>query len=113
MLLDLAQLAHLNSAGVHRWVRFIETLTRTRRRVVLARCSAAFTAHALMVPNMVARTHLESVHLVYWCRRCDDSEEVLARSAADITQRLDCSRCRRPLELEASAAQVAQLFACR
>ena len=109
MHIDLSGVTRINSAGVHRWVLCLEFLTNGRR-VELCRCSSAFVAQALMIPNMIAGARVESVFLDYWCERCEQNETVLVASVADLQTRPQCPRCPSVLEPDTAGSLVEFFF---
>ncbi len=109
MRIDLSGVTRINSAGVHRWVLCLEILTKGRQ-VELCRCSSAFVAQALMIPNMIAGARVESVFLDYWCEPCEQNEVVLVASVADLQTRPQCPRCHSVLEPDTAGSLVEFFF---
>lgn len=110
VLLDLSRIRRINSAGCHRWVRFLEALSSRHRVVRLSQCSSTFVAQAMMVPNMVAHATVDSLYLPYWCDKCEEETDVLARSAEDLNGNPRCPKCSGQVTPDTYASSIGCLF---
>jgi len=109
VVIDLSKICRINSAGCHRWVRFLEAMSNGRT-LRLSRCSTTFVAQAMMIPNMIARTSVESLYLPYWCERCGEELELLSRTGEDFQQKPKCPRCGDPLTPDSYASSIGVLL---
>ena len=110
VVLDLSKVGRINSAGCHRWVRFLEALAKRHSDVRLARLSSSFVSQALMVPNTIAHARVESLFLSYWCERCGEERDVLSSSVEDLARPPKCEGCAQLLTPDAYASSISCLF---
>ncbi len=110
VVLDLCKVGRINSAGCHRWVRFLEALAKRHDTIRLARLSSTFVAQALMIPNTVAHARIDSLFLTYWCDRCGEEKDVLSTSPAELARPPICVTCSQPLTPDAYASSISCLF---
>jgi len=102
VVLDLAGIDAMNSAGISRWILFLEQLTSTPgRRVMLKRCSFhGFVMPATMITSMMAGASIASVQLLF---SCDCSEELdFVSSWVDVDASRVCRRCNGARTLDVS-----------
>jgi hypothetical protein len=111
IVLDLGELGRINSIGVRRWVHALEPLTRRPlTKIVLARCSPAFVAQALMIPNMTEGARIESIFVSHWCEGCARGEDVLVEAADQLEELQACPTCRQAFEPDPSGPLIADLL---
>ena len=111
--LDLAGIDAMNSAGISRWISFLERLTRTPgRRVTLTRCSFdGFVMHAAMIANMGAGAAVESILAPYACE-CDE-ELRLVTGWTELDEERMCPECEHVFELDVSPDLFVPIFGPR
>jgi hypothetical protein len=80
------------------------------RQIVLSRCSPAFVAQALMIPNMTRGARVESVFVSYWCDPCERGDDVLLESVEQLKSQPTCATCRQPLDPDTSGSLISHLF---
>lgn len=81
LVIDLAGVRRINSAGVREWIRFVGALG-AGRPITLARCPAAFIRQAGMIKNFLGGAVVESLYVPYLCPRCEASRTELVEAAA-------------------------------
>ncbi len=70
VVLDLADVRRINSAGVREWVNFIRELPKVEE-ISLARCSPTITNQLNMIFNFRGKARVESFYAPYVCEHCD------------------------------------------
>ncbi len=95
VVLDLAEVRRINSAGVREWVNFVAELARRERKVTLERCSVAVVQQLNMVVNFRGNADVRSVFVPYCCGACgaERSEllEVVGPGAPDVASSIACA----------------------
>ena len=112
-ILDLASIDAINSAGISKWIGFLEQLTRSPgRRITLVRCSFQIVVQAAMITNMTAGAIVESVLAPYVCG-CDEEQAREVRGWTDLEETRECDECSCPLVLDASPEIFSPIFGPR
>jgi DNA-binding response OmpR family regulator len=102
---DLGGVRYMNSAGVRKWVQFLERLTNVTA-YTLVRCSTAFVVRASIVPRLVGTGRIESFWAPYICERCEVEDRRLLQvstptSVQDLAEmQFRCSSCEGSLMLD-------------
>lgn len=104
VVLDLSELARVNSSGVREWVRFVQAIPASAR-LVLERCPVQFVAQINMIKNFLGRAGIRSMFLPYYCSSCDGSHQVLA-NVGDLAEKglpgsPACPTCGSSMEFDA------------
>jgi CheY-like chemotaxis protein len=102
---DLGGVRYLNSAGVRKWVLFLEKLVNTTA-YTFVRCSTAFVMQASMVSRLLGDGRIDSFWAPYVCQSCEREDQRLLHvsSPTSIQQMAEaqfrCSTCGGPLVLD-------------
>lgn len=102
---DLGGVRYLNSAGVRKWVLFLERLASVSA-YTFVRCSTAFVMQASMVGRVLGNGRIDSFWAPYVCQSCEREDQRLLHpsSATSIQQMAEaqfrCSSCGGPLVLD-------------
>jgi hypothetical protein len=82
-VVDLGQIARMNSFGVRDWVNWIRALEKHDTQVVLLDCSPAVVAQINLVYDFTGRGGVvESFRAPYVCPTCKEEKTLLLESAA-------------------------------
>jgi hypothetical protein len=76
VVLDLARVQRLNSAGVREWIVFVRALGERVVELEIVRASPAVVRQLSMVRNTRGRAKVRSIGLPYLCESCDDDSVV-------------------------------------
>jgi DNA-binding response OmpR family regulator len=102
---DLGGVRYLNSAGVRKWVLFLEKLVSVSA-YTFVRCSTAFVMQASMVGRLLGNGRIDSFWAPYICQSCEREDQRLLHvsSPTSIQQMAEaqfrCSSCGGPLVLD-------------
>jgi CheY-like chemotaxis protein len=102
---DLGGVRYLNSAGVRKWVLFLEKLVNASA-YTFVRCSTAFVMQASMVSRLLGDGRIDSFWAPYICQECEREDQRLLHvsSPTSIQQMCEaqfrCSSCSGPLVLD-------------
>jgi DNA-binding response OmpR family regulator len=102
---DLGGVRYLNSAGVRKWVLFLEKLASVSA-YTFVRCSTAFVMQASMVQRLLGNGRIDSFWAPYICQACEREDQRLLHvsSPTSIQQMAEaqfrCSSCGGPLVLD-------------
>ena len=102
---DLGGVRYLNSAGVRKWVLFLEKLASVSA-YTFVRCSTAFVMQASMVSRLLGNGRIDSFWAPYICQSCEREDQRLLHvsSPTSIQQMAEaqfrCSSCGGPLVLD-------------
>jgi DNA-binding response OmpR family regulator len=102
---DLGGVRYLNSAGVRKWVLFLEKLVNVSA-YSFVRCSTAFVMQASMVSRLLGNGRIDSFWAPYVCEACEleDHRLLHVSASASIQQMAEaqfrCAACRGPLVLD-------------
>lgn len=96
VVLDLAEVRRINSAGVREWVNFIKELG-ARREVRLERCAVAVVQQLNVVRGFCGNATVTSLFVPYLCAACGrEHVELFERSATgacEPPETLPCPEC--------------------
>ena len=99
VVLDLAGVRRINSAGVREWVNFIRDLPQVTE-ISLARCSPTITNQLNMIFNFRGKATVESFYAPYVCEECDLEVDILINVEEHFSDRdptkapsFTCERC--------------------
>ncbi|HEY3351672.1 MAG TPA: PilZ domain-containing protein [Polyangia bacterium] len=102
---DLGAVRYLNSAGVRKWVLFLEAL-RNVSAYTFVRCSTAFVVQASMVSRLLGYGRIDSFWAPYICETCEIEDQRLLHVSQPSTMsdmaeaQFRCSGCGGPLVLD-------------
>ena len=102
---DLGGIRYMNSAGVRKWVLFLEKLVNVTA-YTFVRCSTAFVMQASMVSRLLGTGRIDSFWAPYICQSCDREDQRLLHVSSPMTiqqmaeLQLRCSACGGPLMLD-------------
>jgi hypothetical protein len=105
VVLDLAAVKRINSAGIREWIDFDEALSKRAPKVTLERCSVAFVHQLNMIEGFSGNAPITSAFAPYFCTKCNSEHAELIDlqekgSASPIALTLPCSKCGGPMEFD-------------
>lgn len=74
LVLDLHDIAQINSCGVREWIHFVRGLSQEGHPYSFVRCSPAIVRQLNMISNFAGTAAIESVMLPYYCDNCSHEE---------------------------------------
>jgi CheY-like chemotaxis protein len=102
---DLGGVRYLNSAGVRKWVLFLEQLKNVSA-YTFVRCSTAFVLQASMVARLLGHGRIDSFWAPYICESCEIEDQRLLHVSMPTTindmaeAQFRCASCGGPLVLD-------------
>jgi hypothetical protein len=104
LVLDLAGITRVNTAGSHAWMRFVDDLP-PQTHVILERCPATFVYLITVVAGFVGRAEVKSVLLPFLCKSCatpvDRTVDVKEIATRGLPEPGTCASCGGALLLDA------------
>ncbi len=107
VVLDLAGIHRINSAGVREWVNFIRDIEPRIEQLSLAKCSPAIVMQMNMIANFRGSARVTSFFAPLVCPACDREQdefiEATPEIVADLPERIPdfaCAECNTVLELD-------------
>jgi anti-anti-sigma regulatory factor len=80
-VIDLGEIARINSCGVRDWVNWLSKLESNGTRSVLVECSPAIVAQINLVNNFTGSGMVKSFYVPYFCPECDEEKVLLVETA--------------------------------
>ena len=106
VVLDLAEVKRINSAGVREWVNFVRNLPQVTE-LVFERCSPTIVSQLNMIYNFKGPAVVRSFYAPYVCERCDLDVDVLLDVEKHFPDRdpthvpeFECPECGQPLTFD-------------
>ncbi len=107
VVLDLAGVNRINSAGVREWVNFIRDADPHTDHLALAKCSPAIVMQMNMIANFRGNAEVLSFFAPLVCPACDREQDEMIEASPEIVSGLPdhipdftCADCGTVLELD-------------
>jgi hypothetical protein len=103
LVLDLGEIAWINSIGVRRWMLFVRACEQAGIELTFERCSPMIVSQMSMITNfMGSRSRVKSVLVPYLCPACNyEHDDVLEVSrGVTVTPARPCPKCKAEMRLD-------------
>lgn len=105
-IINLSQVAYVNSCGVRSWINFMREVDKNRD-IVFEECTSEIVMQINMIPSFQGKAKVLSVFASYCCDKCSHRENVLFESGKNMPTSSDfelpeqkCKKCGSPMEME-------------
>ncbi len=105
LILDLGEVARINSVGVREWIRAMKTIP-DNVQVWWDNVSTAMVAQLNMIANFHGHSRIRSFYAPYYCTDCDLEQRFLLTMDDDLAEGRavapahQCTECGAPLEFD-------------
>src|SRR5262249_22597940 len=103
LILDLSDIRRINSTGVREWIKFVNSISKAGRELVLEKCSVAIVQQLNMISNFRGNGQVRSILAPYYCESCDENRVHLidlTNGTPTIEPNIDCPKCKSPMEFD-------------
>jgi len=107
VVLDLAGINRINSAGVREWVNFIRDADPRTDHLLLINCSPAIVMQMNMIANFRGNAEVASFFAPLVCPACDREQDEMIEATPEMVRGLPdhfpdftCAKCQTVLELD-------------
>lgn len=100
VIIDTAQVNHMNSLGVRNWIRFIGEVCKLSQRVTLENLSPMMVFQASMISTFLGGAQVGSYQSPWVCEECDHMTVLTHQLQEPIPESLACRKCKSPMEFD-------------
>ena len=100
LIVDLADVDRINSAGVRQWLEFVERVTSSRQ-IFFSRMSPPIVRNLNMIRNLAGKAHVLSVVAPYMCEQCDEFADIVVDVSEGVPRSPPpphCQKCHAEME---------------
>jgi anti-anti-sigma regulatory factor len=99
VVIDLADIDRINSAGIREWLDFVQSFTQGRK-VSFTRMSPPMVRNLNLISSLLGKGSLISVMAPYMCERCDELLNIVVDVAQgpSLSTKPLCPKCDQPME---------------
>ena len=100
VLIDTAQINHMNSLGVRNWILFMEALCARTPSVSLENLSPMMVFQASMISTFLGGAKVRTYQSPWVCEECDHMTVMTHQLQDAIPETIACSKCKAPMEFD-------------
>lgn len=100
VIIDTAQVNHMNSLGVRNWILFMEAVSERSQSVSLDNLSPMMVFQASMISTFLGSAKVRTFQTPWVCDECDHATVLTHELQEAIPESIPCPKCKSPMEFD-------------